>query len=54
MVGEQLRHPVDMNSPVSGTYPGPGIVLGTGVTFGYVAGRAIASAASAQAESIAA
>ncbi len=35
----------DMNSPVSGTYPGPGIVLGTGLTFGYVAGRTIASAA---------
>jgi len=33
----------DMNSAVSGTYPGPGIVLGTGVTFGYVAGRTIAA-----------
>lgn len=44
----------DMNSPVSGTYPGPGIVLGTGVTFGYVAGRTIASSTSVQSESIAA
>ena len=31
----------DMNSPMGGTYPGPGIVLGTGVTFGYIAARSI-------------
>ncbi len=31
----------DMNSVVGGTYPGPGIVLGTGLTFGYIAARAI-------------
>jgi succinate dehydrogenase/fumarate reductase flavoprotein subunit len=35
----------DMNSVVGGTYPGAGIVLGTGLTFGYVAARAIAEAA---------
>ena len=29
----------DMNSVMGGTYPGPGIVLGTGLTFGYIAGR---------------
>lgn len=33
----------DMNSPVGGSYPGAGIVLGTGLTFGYVAARAIAA-----------
>jgi predicted oxidoreductase len=33
----------DMNSVMGGTYPGPGIVLGTGLTFGYVAARAIAA-----------
>jgi succinate dehydrogenase/fumarate reductase flavoprotein subunit len=31
----------DMNSPMGGTYPGAGIVLGTGVTFGFVAARSI-------------
>jgi predicted oxidoreductase len=31
----------DMNSPMGGTYPGAGIVLGTGLTFGYVAARSI-------------
>jgi hypothetical protein len=31
----------DMNSVVSGTYPGPGIVLGTGLTFGYIAAQSI-------------
>jgi succinate dehydrogenase/fumarate reductase flavoprotein subunit len=31
----------DMNSAMGGAYPGPGIVLGTGLTFGYVAARAI-------------
>jgi succinate dehydrogenase/fumarate reductase flavoprotein subunit len=31
----------DMNSVVGGTYPGPGIVLGTGLTFGYIAATAI-------------
>ena len=31
----------DMNSPMGGTYPGPGIVLGTGLTFGYIAARSI-------------
>lgn len=31
----------DMNSVMGGTYPGPGIVLGTGLTFGYVAARSI-------------
>ena len=31
----------DMNSPMGGTYPGPGIVLGTGLTFGYIAARCI-------------
>jgi succinate dehydrogenase/fumarate reductase flavoprotein subunit len=31
----------DMNSPMGGTYPGPGIVLGTGITFGYIAARSI-------------
>ena len=31
----------DMNSVVGGTYPGPGIVLGTGVTFGYLAARTV-------------
>ena len=31
----------DMNSPVGGSYPGAGIVLGTGLTFGYVAARSI-------------
>ncbi len=33
----------DMNSPMGGTYPGPGIVLGTGLTFGYIAARAVIS-----------
>lgn len=32
----------DMNSPMGGAYPGPGIVLGTGLTFGYIAARTIA------------
>ena len=27
----------DMNSVMGGTYPGPGITLGPGLTFGYVA-----------------
>ena len=31
----------DMNSVTGGAYPGPGIVLGTGLTFGYVAAQAI-------------
>src|SRR5438132_8102553 len=31
----------DMNSVMGGTYPGPGIVLGTGLTFGYIAARSI-------------
>jgi predicted oxidoreductase len=31
----------DMNSPMGGTYPGPGIVLGAGLTFGYIAARSI-------------
>ncbi len=31
----------DMNSVVGGTYPGPGIVLGTGLTFAYIAGRTV-------------
>ena len=35
----------DMNSVVGGTYPGAGIVLGTGLTFGYIAAQAIADAA---------
>jgi len=34
----------DMNSPMGGSYPGAGIVLGTGLTFGYVAARAIVEA----------
>ena len=29
----------DMSSPMGGAYPGPGIVLGTGITFGYLAAR---------------
>lgn len=32
----------DMNSVMSGTYPGAGITLGPGLTFGYIAGKAIA------------
>jgi succinate dehydrogenase/fumarate reductase flavoprotein subunit len=32
----------DMNSPMGGAYPGPGIVLGTGLTFGYIAARTVA------------
>jgi len=32
----------DMNSVVGGTYPGAGIVLGTGLTFGYIAAQTIA------------
>jgi succinate dehydrogenase/fumarate reductase flavoprotein subunit len=32
----------DMNSPVGGAYPGAGIVLGMGITFGYIAARSIA------------
>jgi succinate dehydrogenase/fumarate reductase flavoprotein subunit len=35
----------DMNSVVGGTYPGAGIVLGTGLTFGYIAGQTLAEAA---------
>ena len=31
----------DVNSPMGGTYPGPGIVLGTSLTFGYIAARCI-------------
>ena len=31
----------DMNSRMAGTYPGPGIVLGTGLTFGYIAARSV-------------
>jgi succinate dehydrogenase/fumarate reductase flavoprotein subunit len=31
----------DMNSVMGGAYPGPGIVLGTGMTFAFVAARAI-------------
>jgi succinate dehydrogenase/fumarate reductase flavoprotein subunit len=34
----------DMNSVVGGTYPGAGIVLGTGLTFGYIAAQTIAEA----------
>ena len=30
-----------MNSVVGGTYPGPGIVLGTGLTFAYIAARTV-------------
>jgi succinate dehydrogenase/fumarate reductase flavoprotein subunit len=37
----------DMNSPVAGSYPGAGIVLGTGLTFGYVAARSIVERCSA-------
>ena len=33
----------DMNSVMSGTYPGPGVTLGPGLTFGYVAGRSLAT-----------
>lgn len=32
----------DMQSIMSGTYPGPGITLGPALTFGYVAGRTLA------------
>ncbi|MFC4862923.1 FAD-binding protein [Pseudomonas sp. MAHUQ-62] len=32
----------DMNSIMDGTYPGPGITLGPGLTFGYLAARHIA------------
>jgi succinate dehydrogenase/fumarate reductase flavoprotein subunit len=31
----------DMNSPMGGSYPGAGIVLGTALTFGYIAARSI-------------
>ncbi len=31
----------DMNSVMGGTYPGPGIVLGTAVTYGYLAAQSI-------------
>jgi succinate dehydrogenase/fumarate reductase flavoprotein subunit len=37
----------DMNSMMSGTYPGPGITLGPGLTFGYVAARTMAEDADA-------
>ncbi|MNO03300.1 3-oxosteroid 1-dehydrogenase [compost metagenome] len=32
----------DMNSIMDGTYPGPGITLGPGITFGYIAASHIA------------
>ncbi len=38
----------DMNSVVGGTYPGAGIVLGTGLTFGYIAAQTIAEGANRQ------
>jgi succinate dehydrogenase/fumarate reductase flavoprotein subunit len=34
----------DMNSIMSGTYPGPGITLGPGLAFGYVAARSLTDA----------
>lgn len=34
----------DMNSIMGGVYPGPGITLGPGVVFGYIAGKDLASA----------
>jgi hypothetical protein len=37
-----------MNSVVGGTYPGAGIVLGTGLTFGYIAAQTIAEGANKQ------
>jgi succinate dehydrogenase/fumarate reductase flavoprotein subunit len=33
----------DMNSVTAGEYAGPGVTLGPGLTFGYVAGRAVLS-----------
>jgi succinate dehydrogenase/fumarate reductase flavoprotein subunit len=39
----------DMNSPVGGAYPGAGIVLGAGLTFGYIAARTIAEETAASA-----
>ncbi|MNG32631.1 3-oxosteroid 1-dehydrogenase [compost metagenome] len=33
----------EMNSIMDGTYPGPGITLGPGITFGYLAASDIAA-----------